>query len=707
MSSDPIERLRSLRRLAHRLNETFLDDLSPFLHARDKLTFRRLPTSKSKKDDVNVATSCTLMMALHANKKIDRVYKPIEKAKDAFLSIYNAPWESSGLADSNPFTAAMIIRTASCLPPVLRKGIASIRRDREWGTLSRPTLKTIFARLVAKAPESLGIDSSLRANPALGYWLIDGADALSIDVAKALPDIARWAADEFRLQVSLVSAHDDVIMDPIAMAMAACVTERLRTITSLKLDGKVNNDVRRVLPSRRELIHGLTLLFKEQQPSGIWDKYFPMFYYKKEGGANYCFAFELLEAILNEFGTSVLQDDLLLAGVERACRWCEENRLKYVSGGKTYCGWNAGQQVASFLNGEPESWATGVVHMFLARLRDVCSDEIQRLILGQYRADYPRAKSKKEAAWEKYIDADVELRNEEDASVKGLIEKHIIESITESQPDDRADARLYASWLRTLELGDRRSALLFGPPGTSKTTIVRAVAEKLKWPFVEITPSHFLRKGLEQIYVEADKIFDDLMDLRATVVFFDEMDALVQRRGGSPDERLDVTRQFLTTSMLPKLAKLHENKRVVFFMATNHRRQFDEAIIRPGRFDLLICMGPPSLKTKLKKCAGWLKIEDSEGVTVEQVRDVLAKTAKKKGVEAALDLFTILEMRELIDYMRRREDGLSGWVTNEADRISELAKTVMDWAQRSITLRDGSDVRTEYDQHDKRASKVQ
>src|SRR5437868_415600 len=76
---------------------------------------------------------------------------------------------------------------------------------------------------------------------------------------------------------------------------------------------------------------------------------------------------------------------------------------------------------------------------------------------------------------------------------------------------------------------------------------------------------------------------------------FDEMDALAQRRV----EHLDVTRQFLTTSMLPKFSTLHDHAQVLFFMATNHQHYFDDAIKRPGRFDLLICMGPSLWEEKL------------------------------------------------------------------------------------------------------------
>jgi SpoVK/Ycf46/Vps4 family AAA+-type ATPase len=168
-----------------------------------------------------------------------------------------------------------------------------------------------------------------------------------------------------------------------------------------------------------------------------------------------------------------------------------------------------------------------------------------------------------------------------------LIEREILDRI-ETQGIDAQHRK---------KIDHRRSVLLFGPPGTSKTSLVRAIAEKIGWPLVELNPSDFLKEGLENIYSQANKIFEDLKNLWRTVVFFDEMDALAQKR----EEGIDVTRQFLTTSMLPKLSMLHDEARVLFFMATNHQRNFDEAIKRPGRFDLLICMAPPLWIEKIKE----------------------------------------------------------------------------------------------------------
>jgi SpoVK/Ycf46/Vps4 family AAA+-type ATPase len=128
---------------------------------------------------------------------------------------------------------------------------------------------------------------------------------------------------------------------------------------------------------------------------------------------------------------------------------------------------------------------------------------------------------------------------------------------------------------------------------------VASIAHAIGWDFLPVNPTTFLSKGLGNIYVQAKELFEDLRDLYRTVVFFDEMDAMLQRRvddSGKP--QLTVEQQFLTTSMLPQLANLYDDNRLLFFVATNYGKTFDAAIVRPGRFDMLLFMGPPTWRAK-------------------------------------------------------------------------------------------------------------
>ena len=70
---------------------------------------------------------------------------------------------------------------------------------------------------------------SYPTTPVIAYWFIDAIDGLSVSLSNAWwLKIADWAAKEFTRQVSLVAADYSERMDPIAMAMAACLSQRLR-----------------------------------------------------------------------------------------------------------------------------------------------------------------------------------------------------------------------------------------------------------------------------------------------------------------------------------------------------------------------------------------------------------------------------------------------------------------------------------------------
>jgi hypothetical protein len=140
-----------------------------------------------------------------------------------------------------------------------------------------------------------------------------------------------------------------------------------------------------------------------------------------------------------------------------------------------------------------------------------------------------------------------------------------------------------------------RSAVLFGPPGTSKTTLVEALAGALGWQYVEILASDFLSGGVDAVPAKADLIFERLMQMNRCVVLFDEIDELIRDR---TNEQSDPFGRFLTTSMLPKIAKLWKQRRIIFFVATNHVRRADPAITRSSRFDARIFVAPPGLSTK-------------------------------------------------------------------------------------------------------------
>ncbi len=138
------------------------------------------------------------------------------------------------------------------------------------------------------------------------------------------------------------------------------------------------------------------------------------------------------------------------------------------------------------------------------------------------------------------------------------------------------------------------SFILFGPPGSGKTHFVQSIAKVLDWPLVELSPGHFIKNGLELIESTAKGLFDTLDNICHAVVFFDECDELFRER--NTDNATRSILSFATASMLPKLQKLHDNKKVIFVLGTNYVANIDTAIRRPGRFDDILLLDRPDLE---------------------------------------------------------------------------------------------------------------
>jgi ATPase family protein associated with various cellular activities (AAA) len=498
-----------------------------------------------------------------------------------------------------------------------------------------------IATMVSADPEYFRINDYASA-AAIVYWFVDGVTRAKLSLPENNWEIlCKWATLEFARQRSLVVAKHAAMMDPVAMAMAACLCARLRSISN-NSDLGASSAHQSLLPSTIELEQSVLELIDEQTKSGIWPKYFPLFHYQ-EAGSNFCFTFELLEGVLAEFSNKdnrLIRNESFIHGLERAVTWCERNRVSYSRADrKLFAGWNSGGLLDSLRKEQPESWATAVVHMFLWELVDVLSRHIQERLLEQYAATLPNPQSPR---LRDLLDIELWI-DEEHKSLQGTLSTGIVKSF-----ENVTDTILRT---RPPKKGPL-SALLFGPPGTSKTQISKAVANELGWPLVEIDPSHFLQSSFQNIYLKAETIFEDIADLYAVVVLFDEMDALVQKRDatGMP---IDTESKFLTTYMLPKLAAMHDSGRVVFFMATNFQENFDDAIKRAGRFDLLLCMGPPTLKAKCGAIQAFYHPPfDPTSQTKRAGERILAFCEKDRWLQQQLELYTFGEFKSLLAGIR-------------------------------------------------------
>ncbi|MCX4409277.1 MULTISPECIES: ATP-binding protein [unclassified Streptomyces] len=134
-----------------------------------------------------------------------------------------------------------------------------------------------------------------------------------------------------------------------------------------------------------------------------------------------------------------------------------------------------------------------------------------------------------------------------------------------------------------------KAVILFGPPGTGKTSFARAVASRLEWPFVELFPSRLAAGSAGGLAASLRDTFHELAGLETVLLFIDEVEEIAGVRSGvAVDPGHGVTNELL--KLIPGFRD-HDDRLLI--CATNSVRSLDPAFLRPGRFDYVIPVGPP------------------------------------------------------------------------------------------------------------------
>lgn len=166
--------------------------------------------------------------------------------------------------------------------------------------------------------------------------------------------------------------------------------------------------------------------------------------------------------------------------------------------------------------------------------------------------------------------------------LKDTIQLDVIDALNEKER--------YAEYGLTIPNG----MLLYGPPGCGKTFFAERMAEEIGFSFYQIKPSDIQSKWVNASQENIKNLFDDARKNAPSIIFIDELDALVPNRDNSSVNHMN------TSAVNEFLAQMNNcgDDGVFIIGATNRPNSIDPAILRAGRLDKLIYLPPPDFEAR-------------------------------------------------------------------------------------------------------------
>ncbi|KAK0244621.1 AAA family ATPase [Armillaria nabsnona] len=201
-----------------------------------------------------------------------------------------------------------------------------------------------------------------------------------------------------------------------------------------------------------------------------------------------------------------------------------------------------------------------------------------------------------------------------------------------------------------------KGVLLYGPPGCSKTVLARACASESGVNFVAVKGPELLNKFVGESERAVREIFRKARAVSPSIIFFDEIDALATSRTAS-ESNAGSSHEGVLTSLLNEMDGVQELLGVTIIAATNRPDAIDSALMRPGRLDRILYVGPPDYdgrKDILRIRMNGMKVEST--VDVDQIAS-MTDGCSGAEIAALCQEAALLTMQDNMN---------APWVTNDA-----------------------------------------
>jgi hypothetical protein len=563
-----------------------------FLH----LLYREYLRNKGPAHFSNASTATCLAFLEESGRWNDGPWS--EKRNDLRKAIIEkSEWRSAELPEHNPFTS-----------PFLLDAIRRLGGYEGLSAKERTAVRKRVSELATAAASQGGV--SVEGFPPTAFLtfkvvrVLDSWKALNDDIRAA---VVAWVWPHLHQESVQISA-EEADADVFELAYSILTISVVQSLDELQ-------------PQQRDTLRfTIDQFFSRQNPAGTWPRSRPLFVYPGLGNA-YCYDYELLTYMLEDTRIRPYIFDKL-PRLQDAAYALDNTKFPL---DENAVGWASGhlRKITS-----AESWSTASVFHYCHLLHRLVSEAIRREVF-QYVGDvYEVPAQESSRAFDGFLDCPVRPEGRPPRTLRRVIELNLLQPL--------ADNRERAAQGHGIPKDVPVSAILYGPPGTSKTQLAKMVSRYLGWPLLSIDPSHLTRDGLDRLHAETHRLFGMLEACEEIVVLLDEFDELVRTR----EVGSEMESRFLTTAMLPKLAALSGRRRIVYLLATNHLENFDAAIARRGRFDLIIPVMPPLLTEKLDR---WTDVKDHFSTLGVDIRQPQYRTLR-----AHLDALTYQEFEDTV-----------------------------------------------------------
>lgn len=558
---------------------------------------------------ISITSTCYAIRAILASDT-NSAYKSVDISK-LLKELVNASWRENDIYQVSLMLVVL-------LKPENRKDLFSSFDDATFDRISKLISLALMARpkrrfneqqvfsdyinyLCASVYSSLFDSTRYDTTGQLLFGDLPAAsmpDGASAELSLAVLRAAEISFNELCRQLAYRSADDTNFFDTTRLAYSLLTyirsTKSLEGTAGRETILGAGPDESSIPPktNRRIIKAALSAFFAEQREDGLWERGQPIYKsFRKQGrnvGNAYVFSVDTIGSLLEILPAEDFRPHL--GSLQKMLEWIESNQGVEVI--PDYCDPESGLCYGKSLRGwvsphlppgtGPQAWSTAQTATCLYRLKRVVQKLMHNDVLEEFNGIVHSVRGPEPAAWDRLLDSDLGGNSTECRTIKSVLDERICIPFKES--------------IGNPSMGAAYSTILFGSPGTAKTTISEAVAEKMGWDFVVIDTAAFLADGLTNVAARIRYVFSRLQALQECVILFDEIEEFCLDR---ETPGLSMESRMLTTAMLTAINDLRRTKQSVFFLATNRLRAFDAAIIRPGRFDVQLFVGTPNLQARI------------------------------------------------------------------------------------------------------------